>query len=148
MKTKEWLKEKRTEKGLTQQELAEKLGFSVFTIENIEQGKRLGSAETWTKIENFFDDDEPKISFESNDLIEEIKKDIEEFGEDETCLLIYKIINNNIIFVNYDFDVEEDFFDDGIKPFDPKKELKKDEKYLKTTLQYALEVFEAQNKIM
>lgn len=125
MKTKEWLKEKRTEKGLTQQELAEKLGFSVFTIENIEQGKRLGSADTWTKIENFFDDDEPKISFESNDLIEEIKKDIEEFGEDETCFLIYKIINNNIIFVNYDFDVEEDFFGDEIKPFDPKKDLKK-----------------------
>ena len=148
MKTKEWLKEKRTEKGLTQQELAEKLGFSVFTIENIEQGKRLGSADTWTKIENFFDDDEPKISFESNDLIEEIKKDIEEFGEDETCFLIYKIINNNIIFVNYDFDVEEDFFSDEIKPFDPKKDLKKDEKYLKTTLQYALEVFEVQNKIM
>ena len=47
MRTKEWLKKTRENIGLTQRELANKIGLSPFTIEQIEQGKRLGSADTW-----------------------------------------------------------------------------------------------------
>lgn len=142
MKTKNWLKEKRKKEGLTQEELAKKINLSPFTIMQIEQGKRLGSIETWKKIENFFSDkNEIKISYENQDIINELKDDILEFGINEPCILIYKIINNNIIFTNYDFIVEE-------IPFNSKEELEKDERYIKTTLQYALEVFEEQNKII
>ena len=54
MKTKEWLKEQRVKYSLTQQQLANEIGISRFAIENIEQGKRLGSVDTWEKIENYF----------------------------------------------------------------------------------------------
>ena len=144
MRTREWLKEKRNESKLTQRELADKIGLSPFTIEQIEQGKRLGSADTWEKIENYFskeNDFETKISYESNDLINELKKDIEEFGEEHPCILVYKVVDDYIFFTNYDFITDE-------LPFDPNKELKKDEHYLETTFKYALEVFEAQNKIL
>ena len=142
MRTRNWLKEKRNESKLTQRELADKIGLSPFTIEQIEQGKRLGSAETWEKIENFFSEEtDIKISYESEDLIEELKQDIAEFGEDHPCILVYKVIEDYIFFTNYDFITEED-------SFNPDKELEKDERYLETTFKYALEVFEAQNKIL
>ncbi len=142
MRTRNWLKEKRNESKLTQRELADKIGLSPFTIEQIEQGKRLGSAETWEKIENFFSEEtDIKISYESEDLIEELKQDIAEFGEDHPCVLVYKVIEDYIFFTNYDFITEED-------SFNPDKELEKDERYLETTFKYAFEVFEAQNKIL
>lgn len=68
MRTREWLKEKRNESKLTQRELADKIGLSPFTIEQIEQGKRLGSAETWEKIENFFSE-ETEIKKDSREMI-------------------------------------------------------------------------------
>lgn len=142
MKTKKWLKEQRAKHSLTQQQLANEIGISRFAIENIEQGKRLGSVETWNKIENYFNNVEDKlinVSSDSNDLIEELKNDIEEFGEDHECILIYKVVNDTIIFTNYDFIVDEE-------PFDPNKELLESEYYLETTFKYALEVFENQNK--
>lgn len=142
MKTKEWLKEQRVKYSLTQQQLANEIGISRFAIENIEQGRRLGSVETWNKIENYFEnsnDDLINISYNSNDLIEELKTDIEEFGEEHECILIYKVVNDNIIFTNYDFICEEE-------PFNPDKELLENEYYLETTFKYALEVFENQNK--
>lgn len=142
MKTKEWLKEQRVKHSLTQQQLANEIGISRFAIENIEQGRRLGSVETWNKIENYFensDDKLPNISYDSNDLIEELKSDIEEFGEEHECILIYKVVNDNIVFTNYDFICEEE-------PFNPDKELLENEYYLETTFKYALEVFENQNK--
>ena len=142
MRTREWLKEKRNEYKYTQRDLAKKIGVSPFTIEQIEQGKRLGSAETWEKIETFFKNPtEPKLFYESEDLIEELRQDIEEFGEDKQCILVYKIIDDHIFFTNYDFIVEE-------QPFDSKKELQESEKYIVTTLKYALDVFESQNKII
>lgn len=142
MKTKEWLKEKRKKENLTQEELADKIGVSPFTIMQIEQGKRLGSIDTWSKIEDYFyNGNETKISYDSEELIEELKEDIEEFGENHPCILVYKTIGNNIFFTNYDFIVEEE-------PFNPKKELKRDEKYIETTFKYALEVFEEQDKIV
>lgn len=57
MRTRNWLKEKRNESKLTQRELADKIGLSPFTIEQIEQGKRLGSTKTWEKIEKFFSEE-------------------------------------------------------------------------------------------
>ena len=54
MKTKEWLKEQRVKHSITQNQLANKIGVSRFAIENIEQGKRLGSVDTWDKIENYY----------------------------------------------------------------------------------------------
>ena len=144
MRTKEWLKEKRTKYCYTQRQLAKEIGISPFTIEQIEQGKRLGSVETWEKIENFFkneDEVEIKVSYESNDLITELKEDIEEFGEENPCILVYKIVGNHIIFTNYDFITKED-------PFNPDEELEDDEYYIETTFKYALEVFERQNKIL
>lgn len=142
MRTKEWLKEKRIANNLSQKELGEKVGVSHYTIEQIEQGKRLGCAETWEKIENFFDNKtEIKISYDSEELIEELKEDIKEFGEDEQCILVYKVIDNHIFFTNYDFITEEE-------PFNPETELLPGEKYMTTSLEYALEVFESQNKIV
>lgn len=144
MRTKEWLREKRTQYCYTQRQLAREIGVSPFTIEQIEQGKRLGSVETWEKIENFFkneDEIDIKVSYESDDLIAELKEDIEEFGEDNPCILVYKIVGNHIIFTNYDFITKED-------PFNPDEELEDDEYYIETTFKYALEVFERQNKVL
>lgn len=50
IKTKEWLIENRKAAGLTQQELAQRTGLNVGSIQNIEQGKRAGSDKTWDKI--------------------------------------------------------------------------------------------------
>lgn len=142
MKTKEWLKEQRVKHSITQQQLANAIGISKFAIENIEQGRRLGSVETWNKIENYFNTDEELIiEYDSDDLIEELKSDIEEFGEEHECILIYRVVNNTIIFTNYDFICEEE-------PFNPNKELQENEYFIETTFKYALEVFEKQNKIL
>lgn len=60
IKKSELLKEKRKKFNLTQKELAEQSGVNIYTIENIEQGKRTGSINTWNKIEKFFEDYERK----------------------------------------------------------------------------------------
>lgn len=54
MRTKEWLIEKREEFGLTQREVANAIGLTEFSIQNIEQGRRKGSDDTWDKLEEFF----------------------------------------------------------------------------------------------
>jgi transcriptional regulator with XRE-family HTH domain len=137
----EWLKTMRLKKGLTQKELAEKTGLTIFTIQNIEQGSRKGSPATWEKILNFFERGEsPKISYDSEELIEEIKEDIEEFGEDYECYVFYKEKDGKLIFTNYDFDVEED----QVQP----EELLPNEYLLKTNLGDALKLFEKQNEIL
>ncbi|MCM1052436.1 MAG: helix-turn-helix transcriptional regulator [Ruminococcus sp.] len=153
MRTAEWLKNKRVQYSLTQAQLAKAIGVSSYTITNIEQGQRMGSAETWEKIENYFNGETPtkKISYESTELIEELKRDIEEFGEDHPCILIYKVVEDYILFTNYDFVIEKDnlFPDENDpEPFNPDKELEQGESYIETTFKYALEVFEAQNKII
>lgn len=141
IKTKEWLIDKRVERSLTQAELAKNTGVSKATIENIEQGKRMGSVETWEKLINFFekkDEINPKISYECEDLINEIEADIAEFGEDYPCALIYKIVEtHNVLFVDYMF-----------LPFDVKSDLSDDESYIETTLKYTLDIFKAQDKIL
>lgn len=142
MRTKEWLREQRVKHSITQQQLANAIGISKFAIENIEQGRRLGSVDTWDKIENYFNTNEELIiEYDSDDLIEELKSDILEFGEEHECILIYRVVNNTIIFTNYDFICEEE-------PFNPNKELQENEYFIETTFKYALEVFEKQNKIL
>lgn len=84
--------------------------------------------------------DSINYSYNNEELIDELKRDIDEFGEDHKCILVYKVIDDRIFFTNYDFIVEED-------PFDPNKELDDDEKYIVTDFKYALEVFEEQNKL-
>lgn len=140
-KNNKWLKFTRKKTGLSQQELADKTGLSKSTIESLEQGKRTGSITTWEKLMNFFDSGlGAKISRDSEELIEELKEDIEEFGEDDTCYVFYKETDNSLIFTNYDFAEEED----PIK----KEELEDDEYLLKTTLGDALKLFEKQNDIL
>lgn len=69
-----WLKAARKEKGLTQKELASKIGISVNALSNIEQGQRIGSDETWNKIANFFG--EKEYMSVSRDTLENILNDI------------------------------------------------------------------------
>ena len=129
--------------NISQKKLSEETGINKFTIENIEQEKRKGSEKTWKIIEDYFKNKDNQIisfSVDSEDLIKELKEDIEEFGEEHQCILIYKIIDNNFVFTNYDFIVDE-------MPFEPEKELEKDEQYIETNLKNALMVFEQQNKM-
>ena len=144
MRTSKWLKEMRKKFNLSQKQLSEESGVNKLTIENLEQGRRKGSDETWELIETYFNkkknDPTINISIDSEDIIEELKQDIEEFGEDCKCVLIYKIEKNHFIFTNYDFITDE-------KPFNPDEELEKNEYYLITNLKYALDIFEKQNKI-
>lgn len=48
------LKEARQRAGLTQQQMADKLGISVRYYQNIEQGSRTGDFEIWDNLEEFF----------------------------------------------------------------------------------------------
>lgn len=78
-------------------------------------------------------------SYDNEEIINELKRNIEEFGENHKCILVYKVIDNKIFFTNYNFIEEEGFFN-------LKKELDKDEKYIVTDFKYALKLFEEQNK--
>lgn len=141
MKTKEWLRDELKKNNVTQKELANSIGISLNAISKIIRGERFGSPETWKKIENFFGDNCVRVSYESDEIVEELKNDVEEFGPDHECILVYKVYGSNIIFTNYDFITEE-------KPFDPDKELKPGEKCIKSTLGEALQLFEDQNRII
>lgn len=52
---KEWLIKSREKHGLSQAQLAQKIGVHIRTINHIEQGQRLGSEQTWKKIKKFFE---------------------------------------------------------------------------------------------
>lgn len=54
IKDREWLIENRKRYDISQVQLADKLGVHLRTITNIEQGTRVGSVETWKKINRFF----------------------------------------------------------------------------------------------
>lgn len=54
-----------------------------------------------------FDRDGRKISYESDELIAELEKDIEEFGKNIEMYAIFKWINGAKIYTDYDF-IEED----------------------------------------
>ena len=136
IKTKEWLIGIRKANNLTQKELANKLGVSSHTIAKIERGERIGSVETWDKINNYFD--ESHISYECSDVLSEIKEDIDEYGDDTVCYLYYSIRHNMIVF--HDYALIEDLSNPAFK-------LQEDEFRLKGTLKQALEIFESQNRV-
>ncbi len=48
------LKKARQGAGLTQQQMADKLGINLRYYKAIESGERLGSIEIWDKLEEFF----------------------------------------------------------------------------------------------
>ncbi len=73
MKDKNWLKEQRIKYNLTQGELAEKINLSKATIENIEQGKRLGDETTWNRIETFFKNNKATTKTKKSKFLEAIK---------------------------------------------------------------------------
>ena len=140
LRTKEWLRKRLEDNDMTQKELSDKTGVSLNAISKIIRGERFGSLETWDKIEEVLGSDVVNISYESDELIDELKEDVLEFGEDHPCILVYKIMSDYIIFTNYDFITEE-------KPFNPEEELQPGEKYIHSTLGDALRLFQDQNKI-
>lgn len=48
------LKEARQKAGVTQQQVADKLGISLIGYQQIERGVRIGKIETWDKLEDLF----------------------------------------------------------------------------------------------
>lgn len=48
------LKRRRIEKGLTQQQVADRLGISLRYYKQIEYGERLGSVDIWDLLEDMF----------------------------------------------------------------------------------------------
>ena len=56
---------------------------------------------------SFLNKNNKKISFESSELISELKNDITEFGENITLYVWYKIIAGVKIYVNYDFIIDD-----------------------------------------
>ena len=48
------LKKARQDLGLTQKQVAEKIGLKVGSYQLIELGKRIGKVETWDKLEDLF----------------------------------------------------------------------------------------------
>lgn len=101
-----WLKKKREEKNLTQKKLAKETGVNIFTIQNIEQGTRKGSEETLKILNDYFENG--TTSYESDDLIEELESDIEEFGEDQILYAMFENIDGYLALTNYDFITKEE----------------------------------------
>ncbi len=81
-----------------------------------------------------------KISYECSDLIEELKKDIEEFGDIEMYAFWDKVEDFTFI-TNYDFIIEEEPL--SIEEFESKDTIVQIMKASKI-----LEILEEQNKIM
>ena len=148
MKNAKWLKEQREKLNLTQRELATKIGLSPFAIQQIEQGVRVGSDETWERINSCLIelykkeiDDTPEeiINYGCKDFFTILKNHIKKFGKDYTCYLVYKIGDN--YFTRYSF-YEEDLL------FNPETKIDEDEDFIEATLENALKLFENQNKII
>lgn len=73
-RTKEWLIEQRKKVKLTQKQFADQCGINLSTLQNIEQGKRNGSPETWNKIENYINENNLKNkNIDKKDLEENLK---------------------------------------------------------------------------
>lgn len=80
------------------------------------------------------------VSYESEDLIEDLKRDILEFGEDEILYVWTKEIHGVKIYVNYDFIVDE-------APVSP-NEIEKDETLTTMKAKDLLRMLEKQNEII
>ena len=136
--TGEWLKKRREEERYTRAQLAEMTGLSYDTIRSIELGRRTGSADAWGAI-NAVLDKGPSLSFDCDDLIQEVLADIDDLGPDYPCLLYYKKEGDLFIFGDYalEDDLENPVFD--VRP---------GEIQIESTLQKAYEIFEYQNRIL
>ncbi len=55
------LKEARQKAGMTQQEVADKLGISLVYYQKIEQGSRTGDFEIWDSLEDLFNIHQRKL---------------------------------------------------------------------------------------
>ncbi len=89
IRTGEWLRKTREEAHLTRPQLSEMTGVSVEMIRSIEIGRRPGSADVW-EVLNAVLDKGPSLSFDCDDLIQEVLADIDDFGPDYPCVLFYK----------------------------------------------------------
>ncbi len=99
MKSKEWLIETRKNKGITQRKLAEATGIPLYTIQNIEQGKREASQERWELIEGYLIQGKEYSDAQWLDT-DSLIKSIESI-EKSTVKMIYMdytILNNMIVF--------------------------------------------------
>lgn len=158
IRTGEWLRKTREEAHLTRPQLSEMTGVSVEMIRSIEIGRRPGSADVW-EVLNAVLDKGPSLSFDCDDLIQEVLADIDDFGPDYPCVLFYKKEGDLFIFHNYAF--EEDLNPDDSMLEDEflrlkysKKELKEafdlqpSEIQIESTLQQAYDIFDYQNRIL
>lgn len=87
----------------------------------------------------FINADGKSISFECSELIEELKKDIQEFGGSKIVVVWCKEYEGVILYTNYDF-IDED---QPIKP----SEIKESEFLKQMTMSALLLVLEKQNSI-
>ncbi len=158
IRTGEWLRKTREEAHLTRPQLSEMTGVSVEMIRSIEIGRRPGSADVW-EVLNAVLDKGPSLSFDCDDLIQEVLADIDDFGPDYPCVLFYKKEGDLFIFHNYA--LEEDLNPDDSVLEDEflrlkysKKELKEafdlqpSEIQIESTLKQAYDIFDYQNRIL
>lgn len=136
--TGEWLKKRREEERYTRAQLAEMTGLSYDTIRSIELGRRTGSADAWEAI-NAVLDKGPALSFDCDDLIQEVLADIDDLGPEHPCLLYYK--KEGDLFIFGDYALEEDLEN-------PVFDVRPGEVQIESTLQKAYEIFEYQNRIL
>ena len=136
--TGEWLKQRREEERYTRAQLAEMTGLSYDTIRSIELGRRTGSADAWGAI-NAVLDKGSSLSFDCDDLIQEVLADIDDLGPDYPCLLYYK--KEGDLFIFGDYALEEDLKN-------PVFDVRPGEIQIESTLQKAYEIFEYQNRIL
>lgn len=136
--TGEWLKKRREEERYTRAQLSELTGLSYDTIRSIELGRRTGSADAWEAI-NAVLDKGPSLSFDCDDLIQEVLADIDDFGPEHPCLLYYK--KEGDLFIFGDYALEEDLEN-------PVFDVRPGEIQIESTLQKAYEIFEYQNRIL
>ncbi len=136
--TGEWLKQRREEERYTRAQLAEMTGLSYDTIRSIELGRRPGSADVWEALNRVLDKG-PALSFDCDELIQEVLADIDDLGPDHPCLLYYK--KQGDLFIFGDYALEEDLEN-------PVFDVCPGEIQIESTLQKAYEIFEYQNRIL
>lgn len=136
--TGEWLKQRREEERYTRAQLAEMTGLSYDTIRSIELGRRTGSADAWEALNSVLDKG-PALSFDCDDLIQEVLAYIDDLGPDYPCLLCYK--QEGDLFIFGDYALEEDLEN-------PVFDIRPGEIQIESTLQKAYEIFEYQNRIL
>lgn len=140
IKNGEWIKQARIRAGYSQVDFAEAVGVTPSAILQYEKGSIIPRPEKFERILQVLRLSLPALSVASEEIIEELHRDIEEFGEDEPCAVFYGTVGSSLIFTNYDFIVEE-------SPIS-KDELTSKERMIVTTLGNALELFEYQDRII